>query len=318
MKYSSLESSQQDESNGSKIASLGLIDIYHVTAGKVLRFLKITIDALLPEGKTKFTLYWKSFEYPRIWQKLPNPISHIDSFMMSDCLHLAMMLPFILNKFLKYKHFKQSEIEKFQVRTGVSRGDLAVKLWLKCWILMAKTMTMVFKHSFTEDDYIKLQECLDNERTLFSRAFKDFENLPNLHVNYHLAQHARNYATLLNTGVRIKEMRYNTLFAMYHLFDGGVDSRFFFTNNSFKVLIHHLKQLLDDWFIIEKHEEDTSEARCISNIYLKKPISRRKAEENLPNDFTFCKELSLVAYQDMGYETVFFENPCQHYELFSR
>ncbi|CAB4440991.1 unnamed protein product [Rhizophagus irregularis] len=102
---------------------------------------------------------------------------------------------------------------------------------------------------------------------------------------------------------------------MYHLFDGGVDNRFSFTNNSFKVLIHHLKQLLDDWFIIKKHEEDTSEARCISNIYLKKPISRRKAEENLPNDFTFCKELSLVAYQDMGYETVFFENPCQHYEL---
>ncbi|PKY61218.1 hypothetical protein RhiirA4_485891 [Rhizophagus irregularis] len=214
-------------------------DIYHVTAGKVLRFLKIMIDALLPEGKIKFTLYWKSFEYPRTWQKLLNPISHIDSFMMSDCLRLTMILPFILNRFLKYKYFKQSEIEKFQARTGVSH----------------------------KNDYIKLQECLDNERTLFLQAFKDFENLPNLHINYHLAQHARNYTTLLNTGIGIKEMCYNTLFAIRHLFDEGVNSQFSFTNNSFKVLLHHLKQLLYDWFIIEKSEEDTSEGIIEDLLY---------------------------------------------------
>lgn len=145
-------------------------DVYHVTAGKVLRFLKITIDSLSPEGKVEFISFWKSFEYPRRWQKLPNSISHIDSFMMSDCLRLAMMLPFILNRFLKTKHFKQSELDKLRVRTGVSRNDLAVKLWLRCWILMAKTMAIAFKHSFTEKDYIELQECLDNERNLFSQV----------------------------------------------------------------------------------------------------------------------------------------------------
>ena len=32
-------------------------DIYHVTAGKVLRFLKITIEALSPEGKTEFIVF---------------------------------------------------------------------------------------------------------------------------------------------------------------------------------------------------------------------------------------------------------------------
>ncbi|CAG8832341.1 26552_t:CDS:1, partial [Racocetra persica] len=48
---------------------------------KVLRFLKITIDALSKEGELKFIKFWKSFEYLRTWQKLPNPISHIDSFM---------------------------------------------------------------------------------------------------------------------------------------------------------------------------------------------------------------------------------------------
>jgi hypothetical protein len=51
-----------------------------------------------------------------------------------------------------------------------------------------------------------------------------------------------------------------------------------------------------------------------SNIILKKRIPRRKAEENLPNDFGFRRELAL-AYQDMGYETTLLESSCQHYEL---
>ncbi|GBC04679.1 hypothetical protein RclHR1_05800006 [Rhizophagus clarus] len=40
-------------------------DVYHITAGKALRFLRITIDALSPEGKSAFILAWKAFEYPR-------------------------------------------------------------------------------------------------------------------------------------------------------------------------------------------------------------------------------------------------------------
>ncbi|KAF0541218.1 serine/threonine protein kinase [Gigaspora margarita] len=95
-------------------------DIYHLTAGKVLRFLRITIEALSTEGKSIFIKYWKSFEYPRSWQKLPNLILHLDSFMMSDCLRLAMMMPFILNRFLKPSYFKKSELTLFQQRTGVS------------------------------------------------------------------------------------------------------------------------------------------------------------------------------------------------------
>ncbi|CAG8853352.1 36922_t:CDS:2, partial [Gigaspora margarita] len=110
-------------------------DIYHVTAGKVLRFLKITFDALSSERKSAFIMYWKSFNYPKDWQKLPNPISHIDSFMMSDCLRLAMIVPFIFNRFLKPQHFKKTELTLFQQRIGLSRNDLAVKHWLKCWIL---------------------------------------------------------------------------------------------------------------------------------------------------------------------------------------
>lgn len=94
-------------------------------------------------------------------------------------------------------------------------------------------------------------------------------------MNYHLVQHARNYATLLNTSVGTKEMvhrlfknivprinkknvdldllkRYTTLFAVRHLFDGGVDKRFPSTSNALTNLSNHLKRLMNDWFIVEK------------------------------------------------------------------
>ena len=106
-----------------------------------------------------------------------------------------------------------------------------------------------------------------------------------MHVNYHLLQHARNYATLLNTDVGTKEMvhrifknivprtnrknidldllkRYTTLFAIRHLIDGGIDKRFSFTSNALTNLPHHLKWMMNNWFIVEKSfdpEEDISE-----------------------------------------------------------
>jgi hypothetical protein len=145
-------------------------DVYHATAGKVLRLLKMTIEAFTPEGKSAFITTWKAFEYPRTWHKLPNPISHIDSFMMSDCLRLAMVFPFILNRFLKRQHLKQSELTKLRLRMNVSRNDLATSLWIRCWSVVAKTAVTAFKESFTEDDYVELRECVDHERKLLSQV----------------------------------------------------------------------------------------------------------------------------------------------------
>ena len=51
---------------------------------------------------------------------------------------------------------------------GITRSDHAVKLWLKCWIVVSKTMVMVFKDSFSKEDYDGLRDCLDNERKLLS------------------------------------------------------------------------------------------------------------------------------------------------------
>ena len=64
----------------------------------------------------------------------------------------------------------KSELASFQHRMGVTQSDFAVKLWLKCWVVIAKTMAIVFKDSFTKVDYDELQKCLSNEQMLLSQV----------------------------------------------------------------------------------------------------------------------------------------------------
>ena len=106
----------------------------------------------------------------------------------------------------------------------------------------------------------------------YKQAFKNFENLPNLHTNFHLLLHAKNYTMLLNTSIGTKEIvhrifksivpwtnlknvsldllkHYTTLFAIRHLLDGGTDLRLSTSNSGFMNLPRHLKRLISDWFI---------------------------------------------------------------------
>ncbi|CAB4398578.1 unnamed protein product [Rhizophagus irregularis] len=84
-------------------------DIYHATAGKIGRLLKLTCELFSQEGEDDFVKIWKNFEIPKKWSRLPNPISHYNSFMMSDLLRLAMIMPFLLNRFLKESSLKNNE-----------------------------------------------------------------------------------------------------------------------------------------------------------------------------------------------------------------
>src|SRR6266542_2659990 len=63
-----------------------LQDIYHVTVGKIGRLLKLTCELFSQEGEKDFLYHWKTFEKQKNWSCLSNPISHHDSFMMSDLL----------------------------------------------------------------------------------------------------------------------------------------------------------------------------------------------------------------------------------------
>jgi hypothetical protein len=135
-----------------------------------MRLLNLTVDLFSPEGQIAFLKSWKNFEYPTYWGKLPNPISHSKSFMMSDYLQLAMFMPFILNRFLKTCHLKHNELVKIQQRINANRIDLVPKSLIKCWVLVSKSMQLVFKHSYSENDYINLQQILKTKIQILTQV----------------------------------------------------------------------------------------------------------------------------------------------------
>lgn len=138
-------------------------DIYHIIAGKTLKLLKLTIAMLSPEGERNFIEEWKSFEYPQQWSKLLNPISHLESFMMSDRIRLGMVMPFILNRSLTINCLKKQKIDKLQERTKLNRNQV-INTIVKCWAIVAKCSRLAFKISLTIDDCIELERYLKKER----------------------------------------------------------------------------------------------------------------------------------------------------------
>jgi len=144
-------------------------DIYHIMAGKTLKLLKLTIAILSSDGEQNFINIWKLFEYPCQWSKLPNPISHIESFMMSDCLRLGMVMPFILNRFLTINCIKSQELAKLQERSGLQRNQVTNAI-INCWVLIAKCTQLAFKQSLTIKDYEDLEIYLKKEQKVLTEV----------------------------------------------------------------------------------------------------------------------------------------------------
>jgi hypothetical protein len=138
-------------------------DIYHATAGKIGRLLKLTCELFSQEGERDFIINWKNFEKPKNWSRLPNPISHHDSFMMSDLLQLAMIMPFILEKFLEFSSLKNNEAISIKSKLNIKNKNSVPNYIISCWVLIAKTMKVVFSNKFTSDKYKLLQNCLETE-----------------------------------------------------------------------------------------------------------------------------------------------------------
>ena len=145
-------------------------DIYHAIAGKVRRLLKLTRELLLQEGENAFIRTWKALEKLKQWVRLPNPISHHESFMMSDYLQLAMIMPFILYHFLKVSHIKSNNLALIQQRINIQQNDLIPKAIAKCWVWVAKTMKIAFDDNFTNEKYTELQRCLEAEMIILTKV----------------------------------------------------------------------------------------------------------------------------------------------------
>ncbi|CAI2196582.1 10303_t:CDS:2, partial [Funneliformis geosporum] len=151
------------------------------------------------------------------------------------------------------------------------------------WSIEAKVLKIAFSATIMERTYHELQESLMRE---YEMLILNFENLPNLHVNVYLPQHARNFRTLVNMAVSMKKMvhctfkgmvshtnhkvikldltrRYNTIQALRHIIDGLTDSHFNTNTNTFNNLIMYLNlcPILSDWYVTENPHTFMSEQK---------------------------------------------------------
>jgi hypothetical protein len=60
--------------------------------------------------------------------------------------------------------------------------------------------------------------------------------------------------------------RYTTLFAIRHLIDGGIDSRFLKNNQAFIDISRNIGGLFNDWFIANKQSLDCNEIDNIKGL----------------------------------------------------
>jgi hypothetical protein len=107
---------------------------------------------------------WNAIEKPPGWSRLPNPISHRGSFMFSDTLRLAMIMPFVLWRFLSPEHLKTDKLEAIKSRLNLwHRREVCSKL-VQLWAVEANALRLAFRTSFDEADYEKLGVALEKER----------------------------------------------------------------------------------------------------------------------------------------------------------
>ncbi|CAG8613854.1 4833_t:CDS:2, partial [Racocetra persica] len=246
-------------------------DLYHTMAGKVKKLTKCTLALFNNEGNTTFIKIWKSIELPKFWSKLPNPITHQRSFMMSDLFHLAMLMPHILYRFLRIQHIKEGILTDLVNTIGYQHRDQVINIIIKCWVSLSYSVKQSFAIKYSDNHFETLSKALQKEHYYLTKVFPEsFLNLPNLHINIHLIANANNYGNLVNTACGVKEAMhglfksfvphtnkmnidldllryYNILQALRFWLDGRQDERV--PNSRYNPNCSLLKQLLSKWYI---------------------------------------------------------------------
>ncbi|PKY62311.1 hypothetical protein RhiirA4_488574, partial [Rhizophagus irregularis] len=251
-------------------------DAFHCMGGLANKMLQSTFTILTSKGEESFLNFWKHFEFPNIWSRQQNPITHLNSYFFSDYLRLTMIMPFLIDRTINNNNLlKETFINHVVTSCNLSRKNQVISQLRYLWVLFAKLVALIFKKIFNEATHNELKNYITQWGYLVAKIFPSITQLPNFHIIRHFDMHIRNFATLVNTAVPTKEMihrlfkniiphsnkknieldfmqRYNTLQALRYLLDGGIDFRY---NNetqlNFKELSKSqcIQSLLNSWYI---------------------------------------------------------------------
>jgi hypothetical protein len=132
-------------------------------SGKARILLDATFNVFNTAGEIEFVKSWKKIEKPSYWYRMPNPLKHRQSFMFSDVLRLSMLMPFILQRFLKPHHIKSEVLNNWSTNLGIRQNSVSLKL-CTCWAVEAKALKLAFLNTMSENIYQELQKSFNRER----------------------------------------------------------------------------------------------------------------------------------------------------------
>ena len=146
-------------------------DAYHAVAGKIQRLLECTLYLLNDNGKKQLLEYWRCFEKPSLWHRLPNPVTHVKSFMFSDALRLAILMPFILRRFLTPEDIVSKNLEALCNRLSSYNNrrrssTQAINTVILSWVIVAESAAQCSKTVLTAHDLNRLRDVLKEERNI--------------------------------------------------------------------------------------------------------------------------------------------------------
>jgi hypothetical protein len=136
-------------------------DPFHMIAGLGGRLLNSTFEIFSKKGLDTFVVTWKSFEISSTWSHQQNPITHRQSYFMSDILRLTMIYPFILKRFLSTEMIKDDIIQKIRQQNSLRRSSQAIAFIFQCWVSFAILAKLVFTSSLRDSDYSRLDQLLN-------------------------------------------------------------------------------------------------------------------------------------------------------------
>ena len=80
-------------------------------------------------------------------------------------------MPYILTRAINYKHYKDDVIARIKNECHLSNKTQVPDIIVNCWIKVAKACKAVFKSSYSQNDYIILNEILEQMTNALLKVF---------------------------------------------------------------------------------------------------------------------------------------------------
>ncbi|CAB5361787.1 unnamed protein product [Rhizophagus irregularis] len=272
-------------------------DPFHCLAGLARRLLDHLFNHELERsGLDALHSTWLIFEMPRNWKRIQSPITHLDSYWMSDSLRLVMIMPFILSRCLNTTQLKQCFVITVKNNFELTNSRQVKAVIVKTWSLFARLCAKVFANVFHKSDYQALDQLVIKLTRILNKIYPDMiTTLPNIHVLRHLPLIAATYGTLQNVSVSLKEMMHGLRYVIDNGYDaripegGGNCIRSILKDEQLICLLegwyisvpaHHITRL-EEYNTVEQEQENVIEPpqECFFNIRVHKKWNTKRIEK---------------------------------------